>query len=305
MIAYGTVLSHIKTHGIKMSNSNIHKKHQFDEGEPLAPWREKIHEIIFEADTAWGKGFDVLLIISIFASVLAVMLDSVPGIAEHYQAPLFIAEWSFTVLFTIEYILRLICVRKPLLYARSFYGIVDLLSILPTYLALFLVDAKYFLVIRILRVLRIFRIFKLASYVGEASMMMKALRNSHTKISVFLYTVVLLVVIFGSLIYVIEGAENGFTSIPTSIYWAIVTLTTVGYGDISPQSTLGQFLASCIMIMGYGLIAVPTGIYSAEMTRQAIKEHRTKEVTNNACPSCSYEGHEADADFCKKCGAKL
>lgn len=288
-----------------MNNAQVHKKHNFDEGEPLAPWREKIHEVIFEAETRWGKTFDVVLIISIFASVFAVMLDSVDHIAVEYRWPLFIAEWTFTVLFTIEYILRLICVRKPLLYAKSFYGVVDLLSILPTYLALFLLDAKYFLVIRILRVLRIFRIFKLASHIGEASLMMDALRNSRTKISVFLYTVVLLVVIFGSLIYVIEGAENGFTSIPTSIYWAIVTLTTVGYGDISPQSPLGQFLASCIMIMGYGLIAVPTGIYSAEMTRQAIKEHRTKEVTNNACPSCAYEGHEADADYCKKCGAEL
>lgn len=288
-----------------MRRTAIHKRHNFEEGEPLAPWREKIHEIIFEAETGWGKAFDVVLIISIFASVIAVMLDSVDSISSKYQTALWIAEWSFTVLFTIEYILRLLCVRKPMLYARSFYGIVDLLSILPTYLALFLADAKYFLVIRILRVLRIFRIFKLASYIGEASMMMKALRNSHAKISVFLYTVILLVVIFGSLIYVIEGAENGFTSIPTSIYWAIVTLTTVGYGDISPQSPLGQFLASCIMIMGYGLIAVPTGIYSAEITRQAIKEHKEKEVTNNACPSCSYEGHEADADYCKKCGAEL
>lgn len=288
-----------------MGRAPIHKKHNFDDGEPLSPWREKIHEIIFEADTGWGKSFDVVLIISIFASVVAVMLDSVDVISNQYSTALWVAEWSFTVLFTIEYILRLICVRKPFLYARSFYGIVDLLSILPTYLALFLTDAKYFLVIRILRVLRVFRIFKLASYLGEASMMMKALRNSHAKISVFLYTVILLVVIFGSLIYVIEGAENGFTSIPKSIYWAIVTLTTVGYGDISPQSPLGQFIASCIMIMGYGLIAVPTGIYSAEITRQAISEHRTKEVTNNACPACSYEGHDADAVFCKKCGAEL
>ena len=288
-----------------MGRPTIHKRHNFDEGEPLAPWREKIHEIIFEADTGWGKAFDVVLIISIFASVLAVMLDSVESISTKYSMALFVAEWSFTVLFTVEYFLRLICVRKPMLYARSFYGIVDLLSILPTYLALFLVDAKYFLVIRILRVLRVFRIFKLASYIGEASLMMKALKNSHAKISVFLYTVILLVVIFGSLIYVIEGQENGFTSIPKSIYWAIVTLTTVGYGDISPQSPLGQFLASCIMIMGYGLIAVPTGIYSAEITRQAIKEHKTKEVTNNACPSCSYEGHDADAVHCKKCGAEL
>lgn len=279
-----------------------YRKHKFDEGEPLSPWREKIHEVIFEADTFAGKTFDVALIITIFLSVFAVMLDSVKVISIQYGSLLFAAEWAFTILFTIEYILRLISVRKPMLYARSFYGVVDLLSILPTYLTLVIVDAKYFLVIRILRVLRIFRIFKLANYMGEASMMMNALRNSRAKISVFLYTVLMSVVVFGSLVYVIEGPENGFSSIPKSVYWAIVTLTTVGYGDISPQTPVGQFLASCIMILGYGLIAVPTGIYSAEITREAMKK---KDVTNNACPSCAYEGHDKDAEFCKKCGAKL
>lgn len=278
------------------------RKYKFDQGEPLSPWREKIHEVIFEADTPLGKCFDVILIILIFASVIAVMLDSVDSFAAQYSDALFIAEWAFTIVFTIEYILRLICVRKPWLYAKSFYGIVDILSIIPTYLSLLLVDAKYFLVIRILRVLRVFRIFKLASYMGEANLMLDALKSSRAKISVFLYAVVLMVVIFGSLMYVIEGADNGFNNIPQSVYWAIVTLTTVGYGDIAPQTPLGQFLASAIMIMGYGIIAVPTGIYSAELTRAALKD---KEVTNNACPSCAYEGHDSDAEFCKICGGTL
>ncbi|NVK22586.1 MAG: ion transporter [Kangiellaceae bacterium] len=279
-----------------------YRPHDFDKGEPLVPWREKIHEVIFEAETPAGKAFDVVLIISIFASVIAVMLDSVESIATQYGTVLFIAEWAFTILFTIEYILRLISVRRPLLYARSFYGIVDLLSIIPTYLTLFLVDAKYFLVIRILRVLRIFRIFKLASYMGEANLMVDALKNSREKISVFLYAVILMVVIFGSIMYVLEGPENGFHNIPQAVYWAIVTLTTVGYGDIAPHTPLGQFIASAIMIMGYGIIAVPTGIYSAELTRQVLKE---KDITNNACPSCSFEGHDKDAVHCKKCGTKL
>lgn len=285
-----------------MNSPYKYRRYNFDEGEPLAPWREKVHEVIFEADTVAGKTFDVALIVTIFISVIAVMLDSVDVISVKYGSLLFAAEWAFTILFTIEYILRLISVRKPLLYAKSFYGVVDLLSILPTYLTLIIVDAKYFLVIRILRVLRIFRIFKMAHYMGEASLMMNALRNSRTKISVFLYTVIMSVVVFGSLVYVIEGPENGFNSIPTSVYWAIVTLTTVGYGDISPQTPLGQFIASCIMILGYGLIAVPTGIYSAEITREAIRQ---KGVTNNACPACAYEGHDKDAEFCKKCGAQL
>lgn len=278
------------------------RQYSFDKGEPLSPWREKIHEVIFEADTPSGKFFDVALIISIFASVIAIMLDSVESIAKEYKTELFIAEWGFTVLFTIEYILRLVSVRRPWTYAKSFYGIVDILSIIPTYLTLFLVDAKYFLVIRILRVLRIFRIFKLASHLGEANLMMDALKNSREKISVFLYAVLLMVVIFGSLMYVIEGSEHGFNSIPQSVYWAIVTLTTVGYGDIAPQTPAGQFLASTIMIMGYGIIAVPTGIYSAELTRAALKE---KEVTNNACSSCAFEGHDEDAEYCKRCGVKL
>ncbi len=281
--------------------TNRDQRFSFNEGEELAPWREKIHEVIFEADTRAGKNFDVVLIVMIFASVAAVMLDSVESISARYRWQLFVAEWAFTIAFTIEYILRLISVRKPLRYARSFYGVVDVLSIIPTYLALIFVDAKYFLVIRILRVLRIFRIFKLVSFMGEADLMMEALKNSQRKIGVFLFTVVLIVVIFGSLMYVIEGAENGFNSIPQSVYWAIVTLTTVGYGDIAPGTPIGQFLASTIMILGYGLIAVPTGIYGAEVMRVSMKENESRRV----CSSCQSRGHDVDAIYCKRCGSEL
>lgn len=276
----------------------------YQAGDPLTPWREKLYKIIFKADTFAGKLFDIILIAIIFLSVLAVMLDSVESFSSKHRSLLFALEWFFTIIFTIEYILRLICVRKPWLYAKSFYGIVDFLSIIPTYLALFIGDAQYFLVIRSLRVLRVFRIFKLASYMGEANMMADALKNSRHKISVFLYTVLLVVIIFGSVIYVVEGPENGFKNIPHSVYWAIVTLTTVGYGDISPQTPLGQFIASAIMILGYGIIAVPTGIYSAELTRVATSMNH-QGVNDKCCPSCSYDVHDSDAVYCKKCGTKL
>ncbi len=281
---------------------NNKHKYFFNEGSALAPWREKIYEIIFEAETLAGKLFDILLIFTILISVLAVMLDSVAVISEKYRWQLFIAEWTFTIVFTIEYILRLISVRKPFLYARSFYGIIDILSIIPTYLSLILVNAKYFLVIRILRVLRIFRIFKLVSYIGEANLMIEALKNSRKKIAIFLYTVILIVVIFGSLIFVIEGGKNGFTSIPQSVYWAVVTLTTVGYGDMVPHTAIGKFLAGTIMILGYGLIAVPTGIYGAEIARIALTE---KELQNITCSNCNAKGHDAKALYCNHCGEKL
>jgi voltage-gated potassium channel len=211
-----------------------------------------------------------------------------------------IGEWFFTLLFTVEYLLRLICVGKPWRYARSFFGIVDLMAIIPTYLSLFLPGTHYLLVIRILRLLRIFRIFKLTGYLSEAQVIKSALWASQKKISVFLLTVVALVVIIGSLIYVIEGEKNGFTNIPVSIYWAIVTLTTVGYGDLSPQTPLGKMLASIVMIAGYGIIAVPTGIVTVEFTH-AIK----KKISTEACPACGTEGHDPDALYCKYCGAKL
>ena len=262
--------------------------------------RTKLHEIIFEADTPAGKVFDVLLMVSILASVVMVMLDSVGSIQQSYGDFLYIGEWIFTILFTVEYILRLYCVGRPLAYARSFFGIVDLLAVVPTYLSIFFPGSQYFLVIRVLRVLRIFRVLKLAKYVGETRLLMQALRASRRKIIVFLFAVLTLVIIFGALMYLIEDAESGFTSIPRSIYWAIVTLTTVGYGDISPQTDFGQALSAIIMIIGYGIIAVPTGIVTAELS-QVYK----RSVSTQACTQCSAEGHDTDAEFCKYCGSAL
>ncbi len=267
---------------------------------PPARWRSTLHEVIFEADTPLGKAFDVLLIWSILLSVAAVMLDSVGEIRQRHGTLLYAVEWIFTLGFTVEYLLRLISVGRPIKYATSFFGLVDLLAILPTYISLLIPGSQYLLVVRILRILRVFRIFKLVQYVSEARLLMQAVRASGRKIAVFLFTVLTLVVIFGSLMYLIEGETRGFTSIPRSIYWTIVTLTTVGYGDISPQTGLGQFLASFIMILGYGIIAVPTGIVTVEMS-QAFR----KPVTTQACPECSADGHDTDAVHCKFCGAKL
>ena len=263
-------------------------------------WRFKVHEVIFEADTPAGKWFDVLLIVSILVSVVMVMLDSVSAIQKSYGQILLAGEWLFTILFTIEYLLRLISVGRPLAYATSFYGIVDFLSILPTYLSIFIPGAQYFMIIRLLRVLRIFRILKLVQYLGEARLLMQALRASRRKIIVFLLVVLILVTIFGSLIYLIEDPKDGFTSIPKSIYWSIVTLTTVGYGDISPKTDLGQLLSAVIMIIGYGIIAVPTGIVTVELA-QAF----SRKISTQACLECSAEGHDTDAKFCKYCGARL
>ncbi len=263
-------------------------------------WRHRLHEIIFEADTRAGKIFDIVLIISILLSVIAVMLDSIPGLRYSFQKTLYGIEWFFTILFTIEYGLRVISVRRPLGYATSFYGIIDLLAILPTYFSLLIPGSQYFLVIRLIRVLRIFRILKLVQYLNEARVLMRALKASRRKITVFLFTVAILVVIFGSLMYVIEGEENGFTSIPRSIYWSIVTLTTVGYGDISPKTGLGQAIASVIMILGYGIIAVPTGIVTTEMTRASVDK-----ISTQVCPACSAEDHDIDAVYCKYCGHKI
>lgn len=263
-------------------------------------FQHRLHEIIFEADTRTGKWFDILLIVSILMSVLVVMLDSMAGIRVVYGDWLMAAEWSFTLLFTTEYLLRLFCVQKPLKYVTSAFGIVDLLAILPTYISFFLPGSQYLVVIRVLRVLRIFRVLKLVQYLGEASVLSRALKASRRKIVVFLITVMTLVVIFGSFMYLIEGGENGFTSIPKSIYWAIVTMTTVGYGDIAPQTGVGQALAAMIMILGYGIIAVPTGIVTSEMGRFIHKP-----VTTQSCPQCLAEGHDRDALFCKHCSAQL
>jgi voltage-gated potassium channel len=263
-------------------------------------WRLRLHEVIFEADTPAGKWFDVLLILAILMSVVMVMLDSVGTIQRSYGPFLLAGEWFFTILFTIEYLLRLLSVGRPMAYATSFFGVVDLLAILPTYLSIIVPGAQYLLVIRILRVLRIFRILKLVQYLGEARLLTQALRASQRKITVFLFVVLTLVTIFGSLIYLIEDPKDGFTSIPKSIYWSIVTLTTVGYGDISPKTDLGQLLSAIIMIIGYGIIAVPTGIVTVELT-QAYK----RKVSTQACPECSAEGHDTDAKFCKYCGSGL
>jgi len=259
-----------------------------------------LHEIIFEADTPAGKLFDIILIVSIVLSVMVVMLDSVSTIRNSYGGFLVLSEWFFTFLFTIEYFLRLSCVGRPFKYATSFFGIVDLLAIIPTYLSFFLPGSQFLIVIRILRVLRIFRVFKLVQYLVEIRLLNQALRASRRKIVVFLFTVFTLVIIFGSMMYVIEGEQNGFTSIPRSIYWAIVTLTTVGYGDISPKTGFGQALAAVIMIIGYAIIAVPTGIVTTEIARAS-----ERKVSTQACRVCSAEGHDIDAKYCKDCGVKL
>ncbi len=277
------------------------KKPHFNDGDALSPWRESLHTIIFGSETPLGKAFDVLLIISIGISVTTVMLASVDTIQQRYGQLLTRMEWTFTLLFTLEYLLRLLCVRRPWLYCRSFFGIVDLLSILPSYLGLLFPGVKYMLVIRILRMLRIFRILKLTEYMSEAHILMDALSNSRRKVLVFLYTVLTLAIIFGSLMYVVEGNESGFSSIPKSVYWAIVTLTTVGYGDIAPQTPIGQIIAASIMILGYGIIAVPTGIYSVEL----VKSYNTANVRNDACPDCGQTGHDFDAGYCKYCGHRL
>jgi voltage-gated potassium channel len=277
-----------------------------DENGGLSPrlsasrWRKVLFEIIFEADTYGGRLFDVALIVSILLSVLAVMLDSVHSINARYGGLLYAIEWFFTLLFTVEYVLRLLCVGRPGRYARSLFGIVDLLAIVPTYLSLLVPGSRYLLVIRILRVLRVFRVLKLVHYLGEAHVLTQALRQSRRKITVFVCTVLTIVVICGALMYLIEGGENGFTSIPRSMYWSIVTLTTVGYGDISPQTDVGQVIAAIIMIIGYGIIAVPTGIITVELSRAS-----GKRITTQACPECSAEGHDGDAKHCKYCGAKL
>lgn len=270
-------------------------------GRPEGPgWRGRAHEIIFEADTPAGRAFDVGLLWCIVASVAAVLLESVAGIRERWGVPLRVAEWTFTILFTVEYVLRLMTVGRPLRYAWSFFGVVDLLAIVPTYLSLVVSGTQSLIVIRALRLLRVFRILKLAHFVGEAQQLTAALIASLRKITVFLGAVVTLVLIVGALMYLIEGEEHGFTSIPESIYWAIVTLTTVGYGDIAPQTILGKALASTVMILGYGIIAVPTGIVTVELA--GVQRQR---VSTQACRQCSSEGHDTDASFCKYCGARL
>ena len=260
--------------------------------------KQKIYRIIFEADTQAGKAFDVTLLVLILLSVVAVMLETMEGMSVRYKTLLIYAEWFFTIIFSIEYLLRIYCVKRPVSYTWSFYGIIDLLAILPTYLSLLLPGSQYFLTLRIFRLLRIFRIFKLSRYLVESQVLKQALQASRPKITVFLLTVVSIVLIVGSLMYVIEGGpESGFSSIPKSMYWAIVTLTTVGFGDITPVTPLGQFLASLLMITGYAIIAVPTGIVTVELAQASQASKQLK-----VCGNCGLAGHDKDAEFCKKCG---
>jgi voltage-gated potassium channel len=265
-------------------------------------FRQKLYTIIFEAETPAGRAFDIILLWAILLSVLLVLLESSPAIRRPYGYLITPLEWFFTILFSVEYLLRIYTTKRPFRYITSFYGIVDLMAILPTYLSLFIVGSQYLVVIRALRLLRTFRLLKLTHFVSEAEMLKKALKASRPKIIVFLFTVINIVIIVGAVMYVVEGPENGYTSIPTSMYWAIVTLTTVGYGDISPVTPLGQFLASILMIMGYGIIAIPTGIVTAELTGMA---QQSNALSTRVCDACHSEGHAPDASFCKDCGNKL
>lgn len=278
-----------------MSESGYRKKH---------PFRDRLHEIIFEADTPLGKFFDVSLLVLIVLSVITVMLESSDDLRSRYGEVFFVLEWFFTIIFTLEYITRLYVTIRPMKYALSFYGIVDLLAIVPTYLSLLVTGTKYFVIIRILRLLRVFRIFKLGKYLNEGAQLQRALLASRNKITVFLFVVVILVVLIGSVMYLVEGGQNeGFSSIPRGVYWAIVTLTTVGYGDITPSTDVGQFLSAMVMIIGYAIIAVPTGI----VTNEIMSEQQKQKIHTNtqACRFCTKEGHDDDAVYCKYCGGRL
>lgn len=269
-------------------------------------WRRRWFDIIYRHDTPPSRNFDLSLIAAIVISVLVIMLDSVAGIHARYAKPLYILEWGFTLLFTAEYALRLLTVRRPLRYALSGWGIIDLLSILPTYLSLLVPGSQSLLVLRVLRILRLFRILKLTQYVEESGLLLGALWRSRRKIFVFVSAVMTLVVIFGAAMYLIEGPQHGFTSIPTSMYWAIVTMATVGFGDIAPQTTLGRAVTSILILIGYSIIAVPTGIYTAELVtglREASRE--PGHLDRRDCPQCGLEGHDPEALHCRQCGSRL
>ncbi|MBU4611763.1 ion transporter [Achromobacter sp. GG226] len=274
-----------------------------DLGKPLSGWRLKLYTIIFEADTTAGRRFDQWLIVMILLSLVVVMLDSVDEIAMRHGVLLQQLEWGFTALFTVEYIARLICVQRRWRYVRSFYGIVDLLAVLPTYAALLFPQFSFLIAIRTLRLMRVFRVFKLTRYVEEYVMLGQALRSSSRKILVFLSVVLIVVLVMGTLMFIIEGPSRGFTNIPTSAYWAISTLATVGYGDIAPQTPLGRLIAAFMMLLGWGVLAVPTGIVTVEMTMA--NREREQRVTTRTCHQCLTEGQRADANYCFRCGAKL
>lgn len=266
-------------------------------------WKEKLHEVIYGTDTPAGKFFDIALLALILYSVIVVMLESLPRFDVKYHQFLNISEWVVTILFTIEYFLRIICIKKPKKYIFSFFGIIDFLSTIPKYLSFFIVSSQYLAAFRALRLLRVFRILKLVRFVGESNNLIRALRASRTKIFVFVFFVLVIAVLLGTIMYMVEGPQHGFESIPHSVYWTIVTLTTVGYGDISPETSLGQFIATFIMIIGYGIIAVPTGIVSAEYVTKGKKED--EEIKGNSCPDCGTDILRSDAEYCRKCGCKL
>jgi voltage-gated potassium channel len=271
-------------------------------GRPDGGWRLRLYRVVFESDTPAGRVFDLVLIAAILISVGVVVADSMAAIGRRHRSTFDLLEWGFTLLFTVEYVARLLCVRHPLRYALSLFGIIDLVAVLPTYLALFFPDLHALIDVRILRLLRIFRILKMGAYIAEYSALGSALAASRRKIFLFLSFVVLVVLVMGTLMYVVEGPENGFTSIPVGMYWAIVTMTTVGFGDITPKTDLGRFIASFQMLLGWGILAVPTGIVSAEFTAQHFRRYP---AGTRVCLGCGSVGHDADAAYCKDCGAPL
>ncbi len=273
-----------------------------DLGRPAGGWRLRAYRVIYESDTAAGRLFDQVIVAVILISVAVVMADSVQAWHARHSTPFAMAEWFFTLLFTVEYIARLVTVDRPLRYARSFFGIVDLVAVLPTYLALFLPELHALIDVRILRLLRIFRIFRLTEYVAEYQMLGEALRASRRKILVFLSAVMMVALILGTLLYVVEGPEHGFNDIPTSVYWAITTITTVGFGDITPKTDFGRLIASVIMLIGWGTLAVPTGIVTAEMT---VRRHARPLLASRSCAQCGSAGYGPEARFCQQCGSAL
>ena len=284
----------------------LHLKKEY--GKPLAGWRQRLYTVVFEADTVAGRRFDQAVIVAILVSVAVVMADSVESLRQRYGAVLTAVEWVFTALFTLEYLARLISVRQPMKYATSFFGVIDFLAVLPTYLALFFPGTHLLIDVRVLRLMRVFRIFKLAEYLVEYNSLGRALAASRRKIMVFLSAVLMLVLIMGTVMYVVEGPAHGYTSIPTSIYWAVSTVTTVGFGDIAPKTDLGRFIASIMMLMGWGILAVPTGIVTAEMAAQraGMQAPAPLPLTSaKTCRTCHRKNHDVEARFCFQCGAAL
>jgi len=271
-------------------------------GKPPSGWRRRMYDVIFEADTPAGRRFDVALVVAIMLSILVVVLDSVPWLHRDHADVLNAFEWGFTVLFTVEYAARIACVQRPWRYATGFYGVIDLLAVLPSYFSLLMPGTELLLDIRILRLLRVFRIFKLTLYIEETTRLGEALAASRRKILVFLSVVLMAILILGTIMYVVEGPKNGYTSIPVAMYWATVTMTTVGYGDITPHTNLGKAIASFMMLLGWGILAVPTGIVTAEMT---LRHGAGRSRSDRTCAACGSRGHDADARFCKDCGAAL